>query len=131
VASTGIGFDMQSHTVTVTNPSGCQAERTVDVIFDFSVCNGIMGDDTGKLSRIYPNPGDGTLHIVFRPGVKKAEVLATNILGQNIRGPYYYNGMDIKDEIIIDIGNQREGIYFIHIKFDDSVLSTSKYILRR
>jgi hypothetical protein len=131
VATTGIGFDMQTHSVTVTNSSGCQAEKTINVIFDFSVCNGIGGDDNSKLSRIYPNPGDGTLHLVFQPDVKEAEVVASNIVGQNVWGPFHFNGLDEKGEIIINIGNQPEGIYFIHLKYNDSVLFTTKYLLRR
>ncbi|MCK9399900.1 MAG: hypothetical protein M0Q51_07905 [Bacteroidales bacterium] len=131
VATTGIGFDMQTHSVTVTNPSGCQLEATVNVIFDFSACNGIEGDETGKLCRIYPNPGDGTLHLVFQPGVKEAIVSASNLLGQNICGPYHFDGLDKKSEVIINIGNQPEGVYFIHIKNNVSVLYTTKYILRR
>jgi hypothetical protein len=131
VATTGIGFDMQTHSVTVTNPSGCQAEKTVSVIFDFSVCNGIEADNTGKLRSIYPNPGDGTLHLIFQPGVRQADIFASNILGQNIWGPVHFDALDKKGEIIINIGNQPEGIYFFHIKYDDSVLYTTKYILRR
>jgi hypothetical protein len=131
VATTGIGFDMQTYSVTVTNPSGCQSEATISVIFDFSACNGIEGNETGKLCRIYPNPGDGTLHLVFQPGVKEAVVSASNLLGQNIWGPYHFDGLDKKGEVIINIGNQPEGVYFIHLKYDDSVLFTTKYILRR
>lgn len=131
LATTGIGFDMQSYSVTVTNPLGCQSEATISVIFDFSACNGIEGNETGKLCRIYPNPGDGTLHLVFQPGVKEAVVSASNLLGQNIWGPYHFDGLDKKGEVIINIGNQPEGVYFIHLKYDDSVLFTTKYILRR
>jgi hypothetical protein len=132
VTSTGIGFDMQTFSVTVTNPlSGCQSGDTLSVIFDFSACNGINDINPGNSYRIYPNPGDGTLHLVFQAGLKDAEVSATNLLGENIWGPFEYKETDVNGEIIINLGKQPEGVYFIHIKNDNSVLSTAKYIFRR
>ena len=52
-------------------------------------------------------------------------------LGRDIWGPFEYKDTDVNGEIIINLGMQPEGVYFIHIKNDNSVLSTSKYILRR
>jgi hypothetical protein len=132
VTSTGIGFDMQTFSVVVTNPeSGCSSGDTVSVIFDFSACNGVSDNIPGNSYQIYPNPGDGTLHLVFQSGVKEAEVHVSNILGQNIWGPFEYKDSDGNGEVMINLGKQPDGVYFIHIKNDNLVLSTSKYILRR
>jgi hypothetical protein len=133
VATTGIGFDIQTYSVTITNPtSGCHSGDTVNVIFDFSACNGIKDDNSGNSYLIYPNPGDGTLHLVFQPGVKEAIVNASNLLGENIWGPFQFKDVDVNGgEVIINLGKMPEGVYFIHIKKDNSILNTSKYILRR
>jgi hypothetical protein len=132
VATTGIGFDMQSYSVLVTNPStGCQASDTVIVIFDFSACNGIKDDNPGNSCRIYPNPGDGTLHVVFQSGVKKAIVSVSNMLGENIWGPNEFGSLDVNGEVVISLEKKPEGVYFIHIKNDNSVLNSFKYILRK
>jgi hypothetical protein len=130
VATTGIGFDMQTYTVTVTNQSECQSELTASIIFDFSACSGVEGT-TDQVCRIYPNPGNGTLYLIFEPGVRKATVSASNILGQNIWGPYQYNNSEINEEVVIKLDRIPDGIYFINIKNEDSASYTSKYILRR
>jgi hypothetical protein len=131
VVSTGIGFDMQTYSVIVTNPvTDCQSENTIDVIFDFSACNGI-DEENGNSYRIYPNPGDGTLHLVFQPGVKEAAVSISNLLGENIWGPFEFKDVESNNDIVINLGKNPEGVYFIHIKNDNSVLTTDKYILRR
>jgi hypothetical protein len=131
VATSGIGFDMQTHSVTVTNESGCQSEKSITVVFDFSVCNGVDGIESGKLCRIYPNPGYGNLHLVFQPEVKKADVSACNLLGQTVWGPNHFDDLDKKGEILMDFGNQPEGIYFILVKNEATVLYSTKYMLRK
>jgi len=132
VTTTGIGFDMQTYSVTVTNPTtGCQSGDTVSIVFDFSACNAIDEDNSGNSCLIYPNPGDGTLHLVFQRGVREAIVSASNLLGENIWGPFEFKNLDVDGEVVINLGKMPEGVYFIHIKNDNSVLSTSKYILRR
>jgi hypothetical protein len=132
VSTTGIGFDMRTYSVAVTNPvSGCQSENTINIIFDFSACNGINVNETGNSCLIYPNPGDGTLHLVFQPGVKEAVVSASNLLGKNVWGPFLFKDLEVNNEVVINLGKNPEGVYFIHIENNNSVTSTSKYILRR
>jgi hypothetical protein len=131
VATTGIGFDMQTHSVIVTNQSGCQSDSSVRIIFDFSACSGIGGNETVQFCYVYPNPGDGNLHLLFQPGVKQAVVNVTNVLGQNIWGPCQFNDLEVNDEAVIKFGRKPEGVYFIHFMTEGSVSHTSKYILRR
>lgn len=132
VANAGPGVDMQTYSVTVTNPlTGCQSEGTISITFDFSACNGIVGDETRNAFSIYPNPGDGTFHLFFQPGVKEALVSASNLIGENIWGPYHFEGIRAIGDVVINLGEHPEGVYFIHIKYDNSVISASKYILRR
>lgn len=132
VATTGIGFDIQSYSVTVKNlESGCESEASITIVFDFSVCNGIKEDNSGNSCLIYPNPGDGTLHLVFQPGINEALVSASNLLGENVWGPYLFKDLAANSEVILNFGEIPGGIYFIHVVNNNSVLSTSKYFLRR
>jgi hypothetical protein len=100
------------------------------VIFDFSACTGIDGNETDRLCRIYPNPGNGTLHLVFQTGISKATVTASNILGQNVYGPFQYDASGLNGEVVIHLGKIPDGIYFININSEDYSYTT-KYILRR
>jgi hypothetical protein len=131
IATTGIGFDMQTYSVSVTNQSDCQSESSVSIIFDFSACTGVESDKTLQTINIFPNPGDGTINLNFGKGINEAEVSVSNIFGQNISGPYLFKDMEVKDDILINLGDIPEGVYFIHVRNNESVLFTSKYILRR
>jgi len=131
VATTGIGFDLQTYTVNVTNQSGCQSESSASVVFDFSACTGVEGGESPSAFSLFPNPGDGAVVLRFDQDVKKAEVSVYDMLGQNIWGPEKFMDMDIHNEVFIRLQNMPEGIYYIRIKNDESMLFTSKYILKR
>jgi hypothetical protein len=132
IATTGIGFDMQTYTVTVTNQSGCSSESSATVVFDFSACTGIDGNENEQFCRIYPNPGKGKIQILMVPGTREAEVSISNMYGQNIMEPYLYSDLEIKGgEVVILLEGQPEGIYFIHVRNENLITNTYKYILRR
>lgn len=129
IATTGIGFDMQTPSVTVTSQSGCQATASVTIVFDFAACTGIDDTDRGGPFRVYPNPGDGRLNLVFDQRFNDLDVLVTNILGQTVFGPRNFQGMMDSESILIDLGHQPDGLYFIRIHADDKVSHAVKYIL--
>jgi hypothetical protein len=131
VATTGIGFDMQTYSVTITNQSGCTATSSVNIVFDFSACSGIEGLDGGAGFRIYPNPGNGTVRLVMEPGIKEVLVSVTNIFGQNVMEPCLFSDLDGNGEVELFLGDQPEGIYFIHGSNKDYFLGTLKYILKK
>ena len=131
VSTTGIGFDIKTYSVIVTNQSECQSEAEVSIVFDYAACTGISNDETEPYCHVYPNPGDGKLHLVFRSGVEEAEVSVSNIFGQNIWGPYQFKNIGAAGDIVIDLENKSDGFYFIHLKNNGSELYTFKYILRK
>lgn len=57
-SSTGIGFDVQTYTVTVTDRFGCENSGTITVAFTFDACVGINELQAGKDFIIAPNPAD-------------------------------------------------------------------------
>ncbi len=81
--------------------------------------------------QIYPNPGDRTLHLLFYPGADEAVVSAINIIGQTIWGPCQFSGLEIKKEVILNLGNIPEGVYFIQVEDDYRGTFSIKYILRK
>jgi hypothetical protein len=130
VATTGIGFDVQTHSVTVTNQFGCESSKTVTIVFDFSSCSGFEENAIKKLYQVYPNPGSGTFNIQFEPGLKSAEIHITSMLGQNIYGPVSLLAKDLEKGLTVNMGKQPDGIYFIHVRIDNYGDQISKYILR-
>lgn len=129
-SSTGIGFDMQTYSVLVTNQSGCQSEETVTIIFDFTACTGIGEDNAGQPCHVYPNPGNGKVHVIFDPSVGEAEVTVSTMLGHKVLGPVWYRKSTIGNDLLLDLGNLQEGIYFIRVENVNSLPCTFKYILR-
>ncbi len=131
VATTGIGFDMQTYNVTVTQ-AGCSSDAIVTVVYDFSACSGTGEAGKESFCKIYPNPGKGLLNLIIEPGVKEVEVHVTNILGHNILEPGVYNNIENSGgEIMLRFDNQPDGIYFVHVKNENSGMYSYKYILQR
>jgi hypothetical protein len=130
VATTGIGFDMQTHSVTVINQSGCSNGSSVNIVFDFASCTGVNGIEAEPNFSIYPNPGDGKLYLLIHSGIKEVEVSATNMHGKKVWGPYQYKDVESNEKIVVSLGEIPAGIYFIHVK-EGSGSYTSKYILRK
>jgi hypothetical protein len=62
VDSTGIGFNTASVVVTVSNNAGCVAKDTVAITFDN--CNGVSAHEPMIGVYMYPNPFDGSFHIL-------------------------------------------------------------------
>jgi len=131
VSTTGIGFDLQTHTVRVTNLSGCQAESSANITFNFTACSGSGGDREVHHCRIYPNPGNGNFNLLFSPGVKEAEVSVVSLLGQPVWGPFQFKDLAGNTDAEISLGNKPGGLYFIHIIYPDRVSDIFKYILEK
>jgi len=132
VATTGIGFDLQTYSVSVTNPSGCTNENFATIIFDFSACTGIDSDMADELCRIYPNPGKGIIHIEVEPGTDEIELSVSNMFGQNVFDPFVFGDLKEKGgEILLSLADQPDGVYFIHLKNEQLPPHIYKYILRR
>ncbi len=131
-ASTGIGFDMQTYTVTVTSLSGgCQSEQSVNVIFDFTACTGVGEDLSSAICQIYPNPGDGNIRMIFDPELKQAEIDVLSIQGYPVSDVFTYYKSLMNNELILPVGYLSEGMYFIRISDKKGINQLYKYILRK
>lgn len=130
VATTGIGFDIQTHSVLVTSPTGCQSQDSITVVFDFSECNGVEDNIAGSV-KLYPNPGEGKLHVVFEDGTGPSTVAVVNLLGKTVSGPFTYPVRNISHEVILNLSDLPDGLYFIHVLLDDQTARDFKYVLKR
>ncbi len=88
IASTGIGFEVQSYTVVVTNPAGCVDSATINVLFTFSACTGVPETPAPKV-RIIPNPSQGTFRFVMEPADRQVEIGIYDLLGSEV----YHEGI--------------------------------------
>jgi hypothetical protein len=131
VATTGIGFDMQTYTVTVTNQAGCQSDASAVIVFDFSACTGIGDEAAYAPVGIYPNPGNGDIKLVFEERVGKASVYVCNMLGQKVMETINIDFHDGRKESTLQLGKLPEGIYFIRVTVNSSDIYSTKYLLTR
>lgn len=119
VATTGIGNDVQLFRVRVLNGFGCIDFAFTRVSFTFSACTGI--DDVfpdGALT-VYPNPGNGKLHLEVRYPGQFLELNITTIIGQPVlsdRIEYSGNQLLTRD---YDLTAFPKGLYLVTLKNND------------
>jgi hypothetical protein len=95
-----------TYTVEGTDANGCS--NTTNITQDVSLCTGIASIIApAAVVNVYPNPTGGVFNLEMSTDVK---VVITNAIGQVIVNENITTG---KHEL--DIHNQADGIYFIHI----------------
>ena len=130
VGTTGIGFDIKTYTVTVTSPEGCSSTDERTIIFDFAACTGIDEPVSESGFQIYPNPGNGTLHISNQTGIKSCQLSITDIFGRKL-----IDGQEIvftvqEETIKLDMELFPPGIYLVRISENGRTLASMKYLLK-
>lgn len=114
--------------VTVYNEFYCSNTDSVVVSYYSSINE---GNANVQINLIYPNPGDGTIHLLFPSGIRQATVSASNIVGQTVWGPCQFFNLANGQEAVINLDNLPEGFYIIEIKDENSFSYTTKYLLKR
>jgi hypothetical protein len=118
VGTTGIGFDVQTYEVTVTNQNGCKNSATINITFTFDDCVGIEELKEGVDFSVYPNPVDQSCRLILRKPPGSLEISLINMMGttalvQNLKQVDSQN-----PEIEIFTGNLTAGIYILRIVAD-------------
>jgi hypothetical protein len=129
VETTGIGFDQQEYKVKVFNEYGCTDSAEARVTFTFSACTGIETIlPEGNLS-VYPNPGQGNLHLEMEYHGRYIDLEITTILGQILLSDRIVFPGKKREKRDYDLSRIPAGLYLVKLK-NDSFSRTVKFINR-
>jgi PKD repeat protein len=98
----------------------------------------IIINDVGEISpvneqfcRIYPNPGDGNIRIVFYSDMEKIRINVRNSVGQAVQATYDFKDLKEKEEVVLNMSDLPAGIYLIEVLTDDKATVSVKYLLTK
>jgi hypothetical protein len=131
-SSTGIGFEMQSYTVTVTNENGCTDSASINLVFSFGACLGIEERNNDGVY-LYPNPSDGLFTLMMKEAAGDVSVEVLDLLGKVV----YRDGgrkTGVGDQgsarkIQVDLRFLKPGIYILRWS-DRERRGTQKVVIR-
>jgi hypothetical protein len=113
IATTGIGSDVQTYSVEVTNENGCKNEAIINITFSFDDCVGINELQEGRDFFLYPNPADQLCRLTMKNGNVVSELTLMNMPGKKVHQIKFANSGDMEYEIFT--GNLPSGIYILKI----------------
>jgi len=120
LSTTGIGFNVKTLYLKITNTEGCDYTDSVTVVFDFAACFGIDEYKTFPTVKVYPNPTTGLINIELEEGEGFSELQILNPQG------YIIYKMDLgklrpgNNKIVADLSAFPKGVYLlraIHERF--------------
>ena len=128
VGTTGIGYDVQTYSVEVTNEFGCTSTGTINVIYSFEACLGI-----GELSlpriQIYPNPTSGMVILNRGEVPDEGKLHILNIYGKQMIELIIPRLTSGTEEMEINLSELPAGVYLLKLETTQGVL-TQKLIVR-
>lgn len=113
--SSGISYDLQDYSVTVTDPStGCSNSNSLSVEFTFTDCTYGIGDKpASRIMEVYPNPSSsGIFNLKVGSAMKSAEVKVFSSTGILIKTEAT-RAFSNSGTYTLDLSGQPEGIYFL------------------
>ena len=120
IASTGIGFNIRTLHLEITNSEGCEYTDSVTVIFDFAACFGLEEYPTFPKVNVYPNPTTGMINIELEDGNGFYEIQILGPQGSVIYQESLGKLMPGKNKIVADLSGFPNGVYLlraIHERF--------------
>jgi len=84
VSSPGIGYDVQTYSVRVSNEYGCRDSATISLIFTFAACTGINQEFMGMEISLFPNPTTGWMTLSVTNIREEIRIFITNLLGKKL-----------------------------------------------
>ncbi len=132
LATSGITFDEQTYTVTVTDPlTECSNTGTITAYFTFEYCSyGIKETVSDNRLKVYPNPsGSGIFNMLIDKLSGNTEIEVYSSTGMKIfDGNYKLSNNDtFKEEI--NLSNAPKGVYFLKLKNLETII-VKKLIIR-
>jgi hypothetical protein len=130
VATTGIGFDFKTISVTVSTPEGCVVTDQRSIVFDFAACTGIDETLPENGFQIYPNPGDGLIHIQNKTGITNCQLSITDIYGREVLKNQELVFSDQESTFKLNLDSLAPGLYLVKISENGRHLASMKYLLK-
>jgi hypothetical protein len=129
VQTTGIGYDIQTYSVEVTNEQNCTSVAGITVIYSFAACTGIDLPGWPAGLKIYPNPASDVLN-VDRTGIREAfRIRILDICGKEMAGFLFGEQPIGKPLEKLTFALPGKGLYLIRVEIGDNVF-TQKLIIR-
>jgi hypothetical protein len=115
-STTGIGYDVQTYSVVVTNENGCSSSSTINVIFTFDNCVGISEHAANPNFTISPNPARSSfrLHILNRSADLSVQLM--DLTGRKLLETSFISAGDQSDDKTINISSLNPGTYILHVR---------------
>lgn len=129
IEASGIGFEVQTYKVYVTNQNGCLDSASINVIFSFSACTGIGDQESEAGFNIFPNPNDGKFRLTVLPAGEKVDVELLSLVGRTILTETWqsYPGRLLEKDL--DVSALPSGIYIVRLS-GDHYYGTRKLVIR-
>ncbi|NPD85325.1 T9SS type A sorting domain-containing protein [Lentimicrobium sp. L6] len=114
-----------SVSVVVTNPTGC--EGSDEMMVHFQDCTG-LGELSANDIALMPNPNNGLFKLEINGQLSKsADITIHNSIGEVV---YTIAASNINEQIDIDLSHLSDGVYFIMIPQEQSVIN-KRFVIRK
>lgn len=130
VGTTGIGFEIRTLDLIITNSQGCSYYDTVTIVFDFASCSGVFDGNDRLMMKAYPNPTTGEVSVEFPAGIELDKLEVLDMQGRVIRAFPVTGPVKGSDTMVIDLSEEPDGIYFLRAS-RERTLYYQKIILTR
>ena len=130
IGSSGIGYMSSTISVTVTSTEGCFLTDQRTIYFDFAACTGIDDYETDNRILIYPNPGNGIIHIDHNAGIGSCLLNITDIYGREVIKNQEIFFTSEEKTYILKMGSHPPGFYLVNISEKGTCLASMKYLLK-
>jgi hypothetical protein len=130
IGTTGIGFEIRTLNLIITNSQGCSFYDTVTIVFDFASCSGVFEAKENSILKAYPNPTTGEITVEFPADFELEKLEVLDIQGRMIR-TFPVAGSSKESKLMtIDLSDEPEGVYFLRAARDRTIYY-QKIILTR
>lgn len=128
VASSGIGYEIQTYKVKVTNQNQCVDSASINVVFSYSACTGINDVAPAGSFRIFPNPADRSVTILIPGANLPVEMDIYTVYGTNVMRREL-GGTSGGIEQLVDVSTLARGMYIVKVS-GDRYYGSAKLIIR-
>lgn len=122
IGTTGIGFDVQTLEVSVTNQDGCTSIDDIQVTFDFAACSGIDEQNGDVYLRLFPNPTTGQIQVEWKGMHGLVSVDIDDPHGRTVMTKHIQSTASGEYSGMISLEGQPKGIYFVRFRDSENVL---------